>query len=97
MNNRFPPPHGRINHAYTPPASVATKLQFHPGDVVRVVGLNGEEMLKLGIPLGWFGRFAKVTKAVEIYGGSYYYLDDNWIYRFPARALELIERSKYYD
>ena len=73
-----------------------TKLQFHPGDVVRVVGLNGEEMLSLGSPLSWFGQFAKVTKAVEIQGGAYYYLDD-CLYRFPARALELIERNKYYD
>ena len=69
-----------------------TRLQFHPGDKVSVIGLSREEMQKLGIPLGWFGKFAKITKAVEIQNGSYYYLDD-CVYRFPARALGLIERS----
>ena len=76
-----------------------TRLQFHPGDKVRVVDLTLDKTFAThcGLPISWSNKIATVTKAVEVYGGSYYYLNSNRIYRFPARALELIEGNKNND
>ena len=74
------------------------ELEFHVGDIVRVVDLKSDRTFAIdcGLPMGWSGQFATITDVVSYSSGNIYYID-GCLFAWPARALELIERKSEHD